>query len=81
MLGMQVEERRISITEVLDADEIFCAGTAAIISPIGSINYNEKDYNFSEGEVGKITKKLYDILTGIQFGKDEDKYGWITKLW
>jgi branched-chain amino acid aminotransferase len=80
MLGMQVEERRISISEVLDADEIFCAGTAAIISPIGSINYNEKDYNFSEGEVGKITKELYDILTGIQFGKDEDKYGWITKL-
>ena len=80
MLGMQVEERRISINEVLGADEIFCAGTAAIISPIGSINYNEKDYNFSDGEVGKITKELYDILTGIQFGKDEDKYGWITKL-
>ena len=80
MLGMQVEERRISINEVLGADEIFCAGTAAIISPIGSINYNEKDYNFSNGEVGKITKELYDILTGIQFGKDEDKYGWITKL-
>ena len=80
MLGMQVEERRMSINEVLGADEIFCAGTAAIISPIGSINYNEKDYNFSDGEVGKITKELYDILTGIQFGKDEDKYGWITKL-
>ena len=80
MLGMQVEERRMSINEVLSADEIFCAGTAAIISPIGSINYNEKDYNFSDGEVGKITKELYDILTGIQFGKDEDKYGWVTKI-
>ena len=80
MLGMQVEERRISISEVLDADEIFCAGTAAIISPIGSISYNEEDYNFSDGEVGKITKELYDILTGIQFGKSEDKYGWISKL-
>ena len=79
-LEMEVEERRISIDEVLNADEIFCAGTAAIISPIGLINYREKNYHFSGGKVGKVTKKLYDILTRIQFGKDKDEFGWITRL-
>ena len=79
-LGMEVEERKIAIDEALEADEVFCAGTAAIISPIGSIKYQEKDYQFSGSDVGKITRKLYDILTGIQFGDDKDEYGWITKL-
>tara|TARA_B100000953_G_scaffold148946_1_gene123295 strand:+ start:403 stop:1422 length:1020 start_codon:yes stop_codon:yes gene_type:complete len=79
-LGMEVEERKITIDEALDADEVFCAGTAAIISPIGSIHYNKKEYNFSEGNVGETTRELYDILTGIQFGSDTDKYGWVTKI-
>ena len=79
-LGMEIEEKRISIDDALKADEVFCAGTAAIISPIGSIKYQEKEYQFSESNVGKVTGKLYDILTGIQFGEDKDEYGWITKL-
>ena len=79
-LNMDVEERRISIDEVMKADEIFCAGTAAIISPIGSIRYKDNKYNFSNGEVGKITNKLYSFLTDIQFGNKNDDYGWIKKL-
>ena len=79
-LNMDVEERRISIDEVMEADEIFCAGTAAIISPIGSIRYKDNKYNFSNGEVGKITNKLYNFLTDIQFGNRNDDYGWIKKL-
>ena len=79
-LGMEIEERRISIDEALKADEIFCAGTAAIISPIGSIKYQNNEYEFSESNVGRITRQLYDILTGIQFGEMDDEYGWITKL-
>jgi len=79
-LEMEVEERRISIDEVMKADEIFCAGTAAIISPIGSIRYKDNKYNFSDEKVGKITNKLYNFLTDIQFGKEVDKYGWIKKL-
>ena len=79
-LNMDVEERRISIDEVMKADEIFCAGTAAIISPIGSIRYKDNKYNFSNGEVGKITNKLYNFLTDIQFGNRNDDYGWIKKL-
>jgi len=79
-LGMEIEERKIDIEEALKADEVFCAGTAAIISPIGSIKYQNKEYEFSKSDVGKITRQLYDILTGIQFGETEDEYGWITKL-
>ena len=79
-LGMEIEERRISIDEALKADELFCAGTAAIISPIGSVRYREKEYHFSESNVGEITRKLYDILTSIQYGEDKDEYGWIAKI-
>jgi branched-chain amino acid aminotransferase len=79
-LGMEIEERKISIDEALKADEVFCAGTAAIISPIGSIKYQNKEYEFSESNVGSITRQLYDILTGIQFGETDDEYGWIRKL-
>ena len=79
-LGMEIEERKISIDKALKADEVFCAGTAAIISPIGSIKYQNNEYKFSESNVGRITRQLYDILTGIQFGETDDEYGWITKI-
>ena len=79
-LEMDIEERRISIDEVMKADEVFCAGTAAIISPIGSITYNDKEYIFSNGDVGNVTRKLYDILTGMQFGTDSDPFNWILEL-
>ena len=79
-LGMEIEEKRISIDEVMAADEVFCAGTAAIISPIGSIKYEDKEHHFSKGKVGKITGKLYEILTDIQFGNTSDDYGWIKKI-
>jgi len=77
---MAVEERRISIDDVMTADEVFCAGTAAIISPIGSIKYKNKEHLFSKGNVGEITRELYDILTGIQFGTDNDPFNWILEL-
>ena len=79
-LEMEVEERRISIDEVMKADEIFCAGTAAIISPIGLVKYKDINYEFSKGNVGKITNKLYEILTEIQFGNKNEDYGWIKKI-
>jgi len=79
-LEMDIEERRISIDEVMKADEVFCAGTAAIISPIGSITYDGKEYIFSNGDVGNVTRKLYDILTGMQFGTDSDPFNWILEL-
>jgi len=79
-LGMDVEERRISIDEVMTAEEVFCAGTAAIISPIGSIKYKNEEHLFSNGNVGLITRELYDILTGIQYGNNNDSFDWILEL-
>ena len=79
-LGMEVEERRISVEEALEADEVFCAGTAAIVAPIGSINYKGKEHTFCDGEIGKVTNELYNYLTGIQFGKANDDFGWMTEI-
>lgn len=79
-LGMVVEERKISFEEVFDSDEAFATGTAAVISPIGLINYEGKDHIFSKGEVGMLTRKLYDMLLGIQHGLEPDLYGWLHKI-
>ena len=79
-MGMEIEERRISVDEALTADEVFCAGTAAIIAPIGSINYQGKEHIFSDGMVGRITKELYDVLTAIQFGSRKDEFRWMTEI-
>ena len=79
-MRMEVEERRISVEEALNAEEVFCAGTAAIIAPIGSINYQGKDVAFSEGSIGKVTETLYDALTEIQFGTAEDEFEWMTEI-
>jgi len=79
-MGLEIEERRISVEEALAADEVFCAGTAAIVAPIGSINYQKKDYIFCEGEIGDITNEIYNYLTGIQFGTSDDEFGWMTEI-
>ena len=80
--GYRVSERRVSIDEVVEAakngtlDEAFGTGTAAVISPVGLIQYKGVDYVINGGKMGEITKMLYDTITGIQYGKLEDKYGW-----
>jgi len=78
-LNMEVEIRDVFIDKLDELKEAGACGTAAIISPIGRIDYKDKKHVFySETEVGPITKKLYDILTGIQFGDVEAPEGWIT---
>ena len=79
-MGLDVEERRISVEEALAADEVFCAGTAAIVAPIGSINYKDKDYTYCNGKIGKVTNDLYNYLTGIQFGTSYDEFEWMTEI-
>ena len=84
--GYKVEERRVSIGEVIAAqengtlNEAFGTGTAAVISPVGMMEYKGKDYVVNGGEMGRITKWLYDTITGIQTGRLEDKFGWVVKL-
>ncbi len=78
-LGMEVEERDVLIDNLDEFAEAGACGTAAVISPIGGISHNGKMHVFhSETEVGPVTKKLYETLTGIQFGEVEAPEGWIV---
>jgi branched-chain amino acid aminotransferase len=79
-LDMKVEERDISYKELFkkSCTEVFCTGTAAVVTPIGSIVLENQKKVYNNGEPGEITKKLYDLLTGIQRLEIEDEYRWVT---
>ncbi len=83
--GYKVTERRVSIEEVFEAaengklDEAFGTGTAAVISPIGVLEWEGKKITINDGKIGNVSQKVYDTITGIQSGAVEDKFGWITK--
>jgi branched-chain amino acid aminotransferase len=78
-LGLEVAERDVLIDNLDEFKEAGACGTAAVITPIGGIQYKEELHVFhSETEVGPITRKLYDTLCGIQFGNIEAPEGWIT---
>ncbi|MGY0692024.1 branched-chain amino acid aminotransferase [Virgibacillus sp. FSP13] len=84
--NVPVVERRISMEELYQAnkagilEEAFGAGTAAVISPIGQLTWQEEDYIINNGKTGEIAKRLYDTLTGIQYGKEKDPFDWIVKV-
>ena len=80
-LGMEVIEGDVFVDKLDIFKEAGACGTAAVISPIGRIDHEDKSYTFySETEVGPVTRKLYDLLTGIQFGDLEAPEGWITVI-
>lgn len=81
-LGLEAVERPVKFDEVKDFAEAGLCGTAAVISPIGSIHKGEEIINLPSGmeAMGDITKKLYDTLTGIQMGEIEAPKGWIRKI-
>ncbi|OMO92149.1 Aminotransferase, class IV [Corchorus olitorius] len=77
--GYQVEERAVPIEEVLDAEEVFCTGTAMVVRSVASITYQGKRIEYKMGE-GTVAQKLYATLTGIQTGLIEDKMGWTVSI-
>lgn len=81
-LGLEAEEREITLDEVKDFAECGLCGTAAVISPVGKIVDHGKEICFPSGmeEMGPVTKKLYDTLTGIQMGRIEAPEGWIKVI-
>ena len=81
-LGLEVEEREVYLDEVKDFAECGLCGTAAVISPVGKIVDHGKEICFPSGmeEMGPVTKKLYETLTGIQMGHIEAPEGWICKI-
>ena len=85
-LGYKVEERKLSLDEVIDAynggklNEAFGTGTAAVVSPMGLLDTGDLKMVINGGEIGEIAKKLYDTLTGIQWGRLEDSFDWTVKV-
>jgi len=85
-LGFEVEERIISIDDVVSAlksgglSECFGTGTAAVISPVGELIYKDTKYVINDNKIGQISQKLYDTLTGMQYGKIEDSFGWTVQI-
>jgi len=81
-LGLKVEHREVTLEEVKDMAECGLCGTAAVISPVGKIVNDGEEICFPSGmeEMGPITKKLYDTLTGIQMGRIEAPEGWIVEI-
>ena len=81
--GEEPEERRISVDELIEAaengtlEEAWGCGTAAVVSPVGRLAYQGKVYEIGGGKIGPTAQRLYDALTGIQWGRLEDKFGWI----
>ena len=84
--GMNVSEERLRITDVLDGvrsgeiTEIFACGTAAVINPIGSLITGDGEWTVAGGGSGEITMALREELTGIQYGRVEDRHGWLHRL-
>ncbi|PWM45664.1 MAG: branched chain amino acid aminotransferase [Clostridia bacterium] len=84
--GYQTEERRISVQELFDAyergglTEAFGTGTAAVISPVGEMEYRGKSMVLNDRKIGKVSQEMYDTLVGIQRGDLPDTYGWTVEL-
>lgn len=84
--GYKVNERLISVDELIEAakagklEEVFGTGTAAVISPVGLLAFNGESIEIGNGKIGEVTQRLYDELTGIQWGSKPDTFGWIEPL-
>ncbi len=84
--GLEVIEKRIDIQEIADAydagklDEVFGTGTAAVISPVGTLKWGDKVMTINNNKIGPVSQRIYDTMTGMQYGKIEDKFNWIYKV-
>ena len=84
--GIKVTERRVSIEEIYEAnkngtlEEAFGTGTAAVISPIGELNWMDHRIVINDDKIGDLSRKLYDTITGIQSGKVPDKFNWTVRV-
>jgi branched-chain amino acid aminotransferase len=80
-LGLRPERRPVDIEEIFGLQEAGCCGTAAVITPVGSITWGDRVVNLCpDGRPGPISTKLYKKLTGIQWGDEEDTHGWLRKV-
>jgi len=86
-LGLEAEERPVAISDLLAdlrsgrVSEAFGTGTAAVVSPVGALGYKDDEVSVGDGGVGPVTRRLYDTLTGIQYGRIPDPFGWTQRVW
>ncbi|MFR7992351.1 MAG: branched-chain amino acid aminotransferase [Lachnospiraceae bacterium] len=84
--GLPVEERRISVDELFEAaengtlEECWGSGTAAVISPVGHLRWENEVVQIQDGGIGPVSQKLYDTVTGIQLGRVEGPEGWVVEV-
>lgn len=84
--GVKISERRLGADELFNAAadgklvEAFGTGTAAVISPIGELNWNDRIITVNGGKIGELSMKLYETITGIQLGAIKDEFGWIIEV-
>jgi len=78
--GIEVHETKVTAEFAMSADEAFCCGTAAVISPIGSITHGEVKASYGDGKPGPMTEQLYNHLVGIQNETEEDIFGWLHEV-
>jgi branched-chain amino acid aminotransferase len=82
--GLRISERPITIDEVMQAgrdgtlSEMWGTGTAAVVSPVGTLGYKGEDVTINHGETGEVTRRLYDSIVGIQYGRTNDPHGWTS---
>ncbi len=78
--GMTVERRRVRADELPDFAEVAACGTAVVITPVGRIFDGDKVYDYKLTEIGPVLRRLYDEMTGIQYGERPDKHGWMVEV-
>jgi branched-chain amino acid aminotransferase len=84
--GFAAHERPIGMEELIGAHrsgklrEVFGCGTAAVITPVGALGWKGEDIMINGGEPGEASKRLFDAITGVQFGREPDTHGWMTLL-
>jgi len=85
-MGLEVEEHPLTVDEIMDGaangrlKEAFGTGTACVVSPVGQFTYKDRTENLGNGEMGELTTRLYNTLTGIQYGKLPDSHGWMETV-
>ncbi|HWQ77203.1 MAG TPA: branched-chain amino acid aminotransferase [Anaerovoracaceae bacterium] len=84
--GVKISERKITVDDIFKAydegklSEVFASGTAAVISPVGELGWKDRKIVINGNQIGTLSQKLYDVLSGIQLGKLEDKFGWTVEV-
>jgi branched-chain amino acid aminotransferase len=79
-LGLEMLETDVTLTELYDADEVFCTGTAVVVTAVGNITDLDGEHRIADEKMGRLTSKLKEMITGIQRGDISDEFGWLYPI-